>query len=162
VRNDQSREVISGPCQKSILLWIGRDTAPAPTWSANDVVRDALSNEDDDSGDEFVEDPNLYAANESESDNDDVARDMANNDDDGISVNADPDTDSSVEDDDDNIPFIMGEDDTTRWNLRPPRTRVRRAAQNIVVGQPGVKNVMKNAKMPLQAWELFFSESMLI
>ncbi len=146
------------------------DTAPVPSWTASEVMDDFLTDEDDDSGEEFIEDPNLYAGSEDESDdNDAIADNMANDEDDGTlmnidsnSVGSDPANSNEEEERDDGVSYIMGKDKVTRWNLRSPRTHVRRPAQNIIVGQPGVKEVARDAKTPLQAWELFFPESLLM
>lgn len=39
----------------------GIDAAPAPAWSTAEMVDDILSYGGNDSGEDFVDDPNLYA-----------------------------------------------------------------------------------------------------
>lgn len=52
--------------------------------------------------------------------------------------------------------------DGTSWNKHPFSQRVRKSRANIVTHLPGVKGVAKNAKTPLDCWNLFFSEEMLV
>ncbi|VEN43902.1 unnamed protein product [Callosobruchus maculatus] len=51
--------------------------------------------------------------------------------------------------------------DGTQWNKHPFSQRVRTAKVNKVSDRPGVKGEAKNAKTPLDCWNLFFSEQML-
>lgn len=59
------------------------------------------------------------------------------------------------------IPFYIGKDRSTKWFMHKPLPNVRTRRCNIVVHLPGVKNVAKNAKEPLQCVSLFLDDSMI-
>lgn len=91
----------------------GRDTAPVSLWAAAQIVDDDfLSDEDDDSGEEFIENPNLYAGREDESDYEASAADNITNDD-GLLMNVYTNPVSSCMADsnkDDGLSYIIGKD----------------------------------------------------
>lgn len=52
--------------------------------------------------------------------------------------------------------------DGTLWHKIPARSNVRTRSENIVSGTPGVKVLARDAKTPLECFNLFVSESMLL
>lgn len=52
--------------------------------------------------------------------------------------------------------------DGTLWHKIPARSNVRTRSENIVTGTPGVKVLAKDAKTPLECFNLFVGESMLL
>lgn len=58
-------------------------------------------------------------------------------------------------------PFYTGKDRSTKWLMHKPLRNVRTRSCNIVIHLPGVKNVAKNAKEPLQCFSLFVDDSMI-
>ena len=58
-------------------------------------------------------------------------------------------------------PFYIGKDQSTKWLMHKPLRNVRTRSCNIVIHLPGVKNVAKNAKEPLECFSLFVDDSMI-
>ncbi|KAF9405872.1 hypothetical protein HW555_013560 [Spodoptera exigua] len=58
-------------------------------------------------------------------------------------------------------PFYTGKDRSTKWLMHKPLRNVRTRSCNIVIHLPGVKDVAKNAKEPLQCFSLFMDDSMI-
>lgn len=58
------------------------------------------------------------------------------------------------------IPFVLGKDDLTRWQLHCPNVnpRVRRGRQNVVTEAAGVKGAARNAVTVTDAWKIFFPD----
>lgn len=59
------------------------------------------------------------------------------------------------------IPYYIGKDCSTKWLIHKPLRNVRTRSYNIVIHLPGVKNVAKNAKEPLQCFSLFVDDTMI-
>lgn len=58
-------------------------------------------------------------------------------------------------------PFYFGKDQSTKWLMHKPLRNVRTRSCNIVIHLPGVKNLAKDAKEPLQCFSLFLDDSMI-
>lgn len=56
----------------------------------------------------------------------------------------------------------LGKDKKTSWSMHPPRPNVRRKKENIVTKKPGAKATAANAKTIVDAWKLFFPDSLLL
>ena len=104
---------------------------PLPLWSANDefMEPDVLSDEENDSGNEFGDVQNA----------DVDSLDVDAGSDHPVSDNAMSDQESSESEEDSNELFVMGKDKCTRWNLHAPRPNICRMVQNIVTGTRGVR-----------------------
>lgn len=50
--------------------------------------------------------------------------------------------------------------DGQMWYKQASRTNIRTRSENIIVEQPGVKGVAKDAKTEIECWQLFFTEEM--
>nr|CAI5867021.1 unnamed protein product [Callosobruchus analis] len=89
------------------------------------------------------------------------------NTDDCVETREDSDTEQEAENEDEEYfesqsdVYFAGKDGT-QWNKHPFSQRVRTAKANKVSHRPGVKGEAKNAKTPLDCWNLFFSEQMLV
>lgn len=58
-------------------------------------------------------------------------------------------------------PIFIGKDGNTMWKKHCPSKRIKTRKENLIRHLPGVKQMAKNAKLPLECWELFFSPEML-
>ncbi|KAK9710899.1 Transposase IS4 [Popillia japonica] len=68
---------------------------------------------------------------------------------------------SESEDDNLSLKFFIGKDSTTKWRRPPLSHKVKRKPQNIVRFKPGVTKKAANGKSPLDAWKLFFPDSVI-
>lgn len=60
------------------------------------------------------------------------------------------------------VPCYVGKDNTTKWKIHcPPKKSVRTRQSNIVLRLPGVKPYGKDAKTPLDCWNLFIDQQIL-
>lgn len=86
-------------------------------------------------------------------------------------VNSNSESEQSAEEredsSDEDIPLsqiscnIYGKDGLTVWKTIQPPQNSRTRAHNIVSHLPGVKRAAKNAKSPMEAWNIFFTDDML-
>lgn len=58
--------------------------------------------------------------------------------------------------------YYIGRDKVTKWFKHCSTSRVRTRAENIITKLPGPKQYARNALKPLECWQLFFDENMLI
>lgn len=56
------------------------------------------------------------------------------------------------------IPIFLGKDKKTEWLKHVPPVLGRTRKHNVVSHLPGVKAIARNAKSPLECWELFFPD----
>lgn len=76
--------------------------------------------------------------------------------------NTEQDADSSESDNDDHVDeCFLGRNKSTKWSKVCPPKNVRTRRQNIVTHLPGVKGAAKNARTPMECWELFFDSELL-
>ena len=59
------------------------------------------------------------------------------------------------------MPVYLGKDNVFQWLKHVPPVVGRTRRQNLVTHLPGVKNVARDARSPLECWSLFFPDSVI-
>lgn len=70
-----------------------------------------------------------------------------------VSNSSESDAEQSVDRD---TPFYLGKDKKTKWTKMCGSSKVRTRAQNIIRDLPGVRNVARDVKTPVDCFFLFF------